>query len=95
MRYKIISLVILASVMITSGWTCTKGTSAPVAQKMQPVTLNYWRVWDGPDDFKEIISKYKALHPNINIVYRKLRIEEYESELLSWRSWPGYFFDQC
>ncbi|HRH21892.1 MAG TPA: extracellular solute-binding protein [bacterium] len=83
MKYKLISFALLASVLMTTGASCTKGPSAPVAAKMQPVTLNYWRVWDGPDDFREIINKYKALHPNVTVVYRKLRIEEYESELLN------------
>ncbi|RLC38591.1 hypothetical protein DRH27_01890 [Candidatus Falkowbacteria bacterium] len=50
--------------------------------KMRKITLNYWRVWDDSDDFKEIIDKYQRLHPNIKIEYRKLRYDEYENELL-------------
>jgi multiple sugar transport system substrate-binding protein len=49
---------------------------------MQPITLNYWRVWDGPDAFDDIIKEYNLLHPNIDIKYRKLRYEEYEQALL-------------
>ena len=50
--------------------------------KMRPITLKYWRVWDGPDDFQEIISQYQQLHPNIKIEYIKLRYSEYEQKLL-------------
>jgi len=50
--------------------------------KMRKITLHYWRVWDGPDDFQEITNKYQRLHPNITIEYKKLRYSEYENELL-------------
>jgi len=50
--------------------------------KMRKITLKYWRVWDSPDDFQEIINKYQQLHPNIKIEYKKLRYSEYENELL-------------
>jgi ABC-type glycerol-3-phosphate transport system substrate-binding protein len=49
---------------------------------MKPVTLKYWRVFDGEDAFADIINNYKLLHPYVTIEYRKLRYEEYEKELL-------------
>ena len=49
---------------------------------MKPVTLEYWRVFDGPDDFAPIFSAYKKIHPYINIKYKKLRYNEYEEELI-------------
>jgi multiple sugar transport system substrate-binding protein len=55
----------------------------PEAQKrMEPITLDYWRVFDGKDDFEGIIKKYNQIHPNITINYRKLRYEEYEEKLI-------------
>ena len=50
---------------------------------MQPVTLNFWRVWDDTSDFSEIINAYTTLHPNVKINYRKFRYEEYEDALLT------------
>ncbi|MEK7072572.1 MAG: extracellular solute-binding protein, partial [Patescibacteria group bacterium] len=50
--------------------------------KMKPVELTYWRVFDDQDSFNDIIASYKLLHPNINITYRKFRVEEYEQALL-------------
>lgn len=74
-------LLLIFSFLLTSGFGC-QGASKEAQEAMKPVTLNYWRVWDGPDSFTEIIANYKQLHPYININYRKLRYSEYEQELL-------------
>lgn len=81
MKQKIVILSLLFTLIITSGFGC-KLTSKETAEAMQPVTLTYWRVWDGPDAFEEIIADYKALHPFVTIEYKKLRYSEYEQELL-------------
>ena len=75
-------LFLILVFIVTSGFGC-KTTSTAVSQAMKPITLNYWRVDDGPDDFTEILAQYKALHPYITINYKKLRLSEYESELLN------------
>lgn len=82
MKRKIIILSLIFSFLLTAGFGC-KLVDKKTQEAMKPVTLNYWRVWDGPDDFKEILSAYKQLHPFITINYRKLRYEEYENELLN------------
>ena len=82
MRKKISLLALLAIFLITSGFGC-KINNGATTEAMKPVTLTYWRVFDGPDAFDEIIAKYKALHPFVNIEYRKLRFDEYEQELLN------------
>lgn len=51
-------------------------------KKMQTIRLKYWRVYDGPDDFQDIIARYRRMHPNISIDYRKLRYDEFKQELL-------------
>jgi len=82
MRHKIITLFLLAAFLVTSGFGC-KGADQATQDAMKPITLVYWRVFDDVDAFQDIITKYKALHPYINIEYRKLRYEEYETELLN------------
>lgn len=82
MRKKITILALLATFMMTAGFGC-KLANKETEAAMQPVTLTYWRVFDDRDAFDDIITKYKALHPFVNIEYRKLRYEEYESELLN------------
>lgn len=68
--------------VLLTGAAC-KAPTADVKQNLKPITIDYWRVWDGPDDFRTVIAKYSALHPNITINYRKLSFDEYESELLN------------
>ncbi|MEK7068033.1 MAG: extracellular solute-binding protein, partial [Patescibacteria group bacterium] len=61
---------------------CKGSVSKEEKEKIKPIALNYWRVWDGPDAFSDIIAAYRAAHPNITVNYRKLRYEEYERELI-------------
>jgi multiple sugar transport system substrate-binding protein len=81
MKKRLSILVLILLVVATSGFGC-KTVSQDVQQKMQPITLNYWRVWDGPDDFDQIIKNYNAQHSFITINYRKLSYDEYEQALL-------------
>lgn len=68
--------------ILSSGFGC-KVTEKKTQEAMKPITITYWRVFDGPDAFDEVIKKYKTLHPFITINYRKLRYNEYEAELLN------------
>lgn len=81
MKSKLIILFFILTFVLTSGFGC-KGIDKITQEAMKPVVLNYWRVWDGPDAFSEIISAYRQRHPYVTINYRKLRYEEYEKELL-------------
>jgi len=80
MYKKITFLLIILSFLMTSGFGC-KTTDPKALEGMKPVTLTYWRVWDDSDAFDEIIAKYKTIHPNIKIEYKKLRYDEFEKEL--------------
>src|SRR3989338_9418936 len=82
MKRKIIILSLILSFILTSGFGC-KLVDKKTQEAMKPVTLNYWRVCDGEDAFEEIFQAYQQLHPFVTINYRKLRYEEYESELLN------------
>lgn len=82
MKRKIIILLLIFSFLMTSGFGC-KLADKKTREAMRPVTLNYWRVWDGPDAFEEIFAAYNKLHPFVTINYRKLRYDEYENELLN------------
>ncbi len=80
-KFKLFPFLILFSIIITTGFGC-RLVDSEVKNKMKPITLNYWRVFDDQDAFDEIISKYKNLHPFIKINYRKLRYSEYQDALL-------------
>ncbi len=78
---KLLPLFLLLSFIITAGPIC-KGTPQAALEATKPVNLVYWRVFDDQDAFDEIVTAYKAIHPNVSITYRKLRMEEYEETLL-------------
>lgn len=82
MNKKTLAIFLLLAFIITAGPIC-KGTSVEVQRAMQPVNLTYWRVFDDQDAFNDIINAYRAIHPNVSITYRKLRMEEYEQTLLN------------
>ncbi len=82
MPKKITILALLMIFILTSGFGC-KISNKATEEATKPITLTYWRVFDDSDAFDEIIAKYKTLHPSITINYKKLRLEEYESELVN------------
>ncbi len=81
MKNKLFIFLLIFALILISGFGCQISDKA-TQEAMKPITLNYWRVWDGPDDFAEIIANYNQIHPNITIKYRKLRYDEYEQELI-------------
>ncbi len=80
MRKNIVIFGLLLVFIITSGAGCS--SSKVSSTELKPITLNYWRVWDGSDDFDPLIQAYKAAQPNVTINYRKLSYDEYEAALL-------------
>lgn len=79
---KIAPLVMMAVALLLSGQGC-KIQSQALKDASKPITLNYWRVVDGPDAFKQLIADYQLAHPNVTIKYRQLRSDEYEKELVN------------
>ncbi len=75
-------LFLLAIVLLGSGFGC-KAPDTKTQAAMAPITLTYWHVFDDSDAFQEMIAKYKVIHPYVTIVYKKMRYEEYEKELLN------------
>ncbi|MBI5622050.1 extracellular solute-binding protein [Candidatus Falkowbacteria bacterium] len=80
-KIKVAILALLFIFMTTAGLGC-KAPSKEAQQANQPLTLNYWRVWDTPNDLSEVIMAYKAMHPNVTINVRQFRYDEYEQALL-------------
>ncbi len=48
----------------------------------QPVTLQFWGVFDERAVFDPIIREFQVQKPNVKIVYRKLNYEDYERTLI-------------
>ena len=81
MTSKLTTLFLIFVFILTSGFGCKIATKE-TESAMKPVTLKYWRVFDGEDSFSDIIAAYKAIHPFVNINYRKLRYQEYEDAIV-------------
>jgi ABC-type glycerol-3-phosphate transport system substrate-binding protein len=79
--FSLTAVLILLSVI--SGQGCTRGPSQEATDAAKRVTLNVWAVVDDVDVYQKIFSDYRALHPYVSINYRRLRLEEYENELLN------------
>lgn len=77
---KIFAIAFLSAGLILTGLGCSGSNST--ATTAGPVTLNYWRVFDGQDSFDQVISAYQSAHPNVVINYRRFRAEEYKAELI-------------
>lgn len=75
-------VVLILSTLVFSGCGLKQGNLNAMRELSQTIELDYWRVFDDSDDFKNIIAEYQALHPNVKINYRKLRYEEYEQAML-------------
>jgi multiple sugar transport system substrate-binding protein len=82
LRTRLAGFLLLATLVVTGQGCFAPGVQAPPSAS-KPVTLDYWRVLDDVDAFDEIIQGYRALHPNVTINYRKLRLDEYERELIN------------
>lgn len=76
---------LVASLMMVSltGAGCTKIQSAETQALSKPVRLTMWGVIDDSNVYKDAIAAYRAQYPNVSISFRRLTLEDYESELLN------------
>ncbi|MCK5320829.1 hypothetical protein KAJ61_05600, partial [Candidatus Parcubacteria bacterium] len=63
MHKKIIILFTLITTVFFVSGCGLSGVDSSTKKYIRPVVLNYWRVWDGPDDFADIIDTYTRAHP--------------------------------
>ncbi|MFH1030574.1 MAG: extracellular solute-binding protein [bacterium] len=80
-RNKIIILCFIVLFFLFSGFSCKIQTAAE-KEAMKPVSLEFWGVFDNSDDYNDLLSAYRLLHPNITVKYKKFRYEEYRQKLL-------------
>lgn len=65
------------------GAGCTKIQSAETQALSKPITLNMWGVIDDRNAYNDAINAYRTQYPNVNINFRRLSLDEYESEMLN------------
>ncbi len=81
LKPKYFILLLLAVLVSTAGFRCSF-ISPKTKALLQPVTLEWWGVFDNPSDVAGTINTFRARFPHVTINYRKLRFEEYEDKLL-------------
>jgi ABC-type glycerol-3-phosphate transport system substrate-binding protein len=78
MRKFYLPLLVLPLIFIGAGCALLQPKSIP----MKPVSLQYWRTEDEADSMTELIDAYRKIHPNVEVVYKKLPAADYEKLLL-------------
>lgn len=76
-------LLVPLCAMLLTGQGCTKALSPEARDLSQRITLQAWTVVDDADVYSDVVNDYKLAHPNVQINIRRLRLEEFESELLN------------
>ena len=76
---KLLVLTLIGIFFLTSGLGCKTDSAAA---SFKPVTLEYWGVFENPDDIALLTGPYTARHPKVTINYRKFREDEYKQKLL-------------
>lgn len=71
----------LISTLLFGGFGC-KTVDKAVVERTKPILLKYWRVIDDQDTVDAQLIAYRQAHPNIQVEYRKFRLEEFEKALL-------------
>ncbi len=80
MLKKLRVFILIPVVVALLGQGCT---NAPPPAAAKPVTVTWWTVYDDVDAIQPVINDYRALHPNVSIDMRVLRLDEYESTLVN------------
>jgi len=75
-------ILIIISLVATSGFAC-KLFNKKEREASQPVTLEFWSVFDESDAIEPLIAAYRAKHPNVTINYKMYRYDEYKDKLLN------------
>jgi multiple sugar transport system substrate-binding protein len=83
MNHKIKKLIALVALVALSGQGCTRALPQDTIRASQPVTLRVWGVVDDVDVYQDLLTAYRVTHPNVQIEYRRFRLEEYKDQLLN------------
>jgi len=80
---KIRSFILVSLVVALMGQGCTQQQSQQIINAKKPVTLEWWTVYDDANAIQPVISAYRAIHPNVSIDIRVMRLDEYEDALIN------------
>lgn len=79
MNPKKIALFLILTLIIVSGFSCTKSANNAPAK---PVKLTVWGVYEEDGNLQTLFNAFKKIHPSVSFEYRKFEIGEYEKQLV-------------
>jgi len=84
MTFRLFQKVIACSLLVSLfGAGCTKAPDVATVNASKPIALQVWGVGEDIDAYSQVNADYRGLHPNVNIQFRRFRLEEYEQQLLN------------
>jgi multiple sugar transport system substrate-binding protein len=72
-----------AALLSLAGQGCTRALSPETLAAAKPVTITIWSVVDDADVYQAAMDAFRSQHPNVSFDFRRLRLEDYESQLLN------------
>jgi len=79
---KRVAVLLLLVLLVLPGIGCRGGSKDAQEALTARITLDWWAVFDDGRTYAKIIENYRAVHPNISVNFRRLRLDEYKEELL-------------
>lgn len=76
-----LSLGIVFVFLTTAGFGC-KGMTQAEKKLTQPITLEYWTIFDDVDALRANIEKYRVLRPYLTVNVRQLSVDEFYPRLV-------------
>jgi len=73
---------LLLALLVLPGIGCRGGSKVAQDALLSSVKLDWWAVFDDGRNYQKIIQNYQAIHPNVSVNFRRLRLDEYKNELL-------------
>jgi len=73
----------VTALLALAGQGCTQGLSPETTAASKPVTLTVWAVVDDADVYNDAMNAFRSQHPNVSFDFRRLRLEEYEDQLVN------------
>lgn len=74
---KAFAFSLITSVLLISGIGCS-GVSEEEQASIQPVTLEYWTVFNDVDELRKLATAYEQVRPYVKVNIRQVRYEEFD-----------------
>jgi len=81
---KLLTTLLVFAFLTTTGARCGTLPGGAIKEgKPDPVTLNYWKVYDEKSNFSDLLNLYQKQNPHVSINYKTFTAAEYENELIN------------